>query len=60
MGVISMLADLLVLVYPAISLLTLVVVLSVWRLVLGLREITPAIRARSARRRIEDRALHPV
>jgi uncharacterized membrane protein HdeD (DUF308 family) len=60
MGVLSMLAGLLVLVYPAISLLTLVVVLSVWLLVLGLREITPAIRARSARRRIEDRALHPV
>jgi uncharacterized membrane protein HdeD (DUF308 family) len=60
MGVISVLAGLLVLVYPAISLLTLVVVLSVWLLVLGLMEITLAIRARSARRRIEDRALHPV
>lgn len=60
MGVISVLAGLLVLVYPAISLLTLVVVLSVWLLVLGLMEITLAIRARSARRRTEDRALHPV
>jgi uncharacterized membrane protein HdeD (DUF308 family) len=60
MGVISVLAGLLVLVYPAISLLTLVVVLSVWLLVLGLMEITLAIRGRSARRRIEDRALHPV
>jgi uncharacterized membrane protein HdeD (DUF308 family) len=60
MGVISMLAGLLVLVYPAISLLTLVVVLSVWLLVLGLMEITMAIRARSTRHRIEDRALHPV
>ena len=60
MGVISMLAGLLVLVYPAISLLTLVVVLSVWLLVLGLMEITLAIRARSAGRRIEDRTLSPV
>ena len=60
MGVISMLAGLLVLVYPAISLLTLVVVLSVWLLVLGLMEIYLAIRARSARRRIEDRTLSPV
>ena len=60
MGVISMLAGLLVLVYPAISLLTLVLVLSVWLLVLGLMEITLAIRARSAGRRIEDRTLSPV
>ena len=60
MGVISMLAGLLVLVYPAISLLTLVVVLSVWLLVLGLMEIILAIRARSAGRRIEDRTLSPV
>ena len=55
-----MLAGLLVLVYPGISLLTLAVVLSVWLLVLGLMEITLAIRARSAGRRIEDRELHPV
>ena len=60
MGVLSVLAGLLVLVYPAISLLTLVVVLSVWLLVLGLMEITLAIRARSAGRRIEHRELHPV
>jgi len=60
MGVISMLAGLLVLVYPAISLLTLAVVLSVWLLVLGLMEITLAIRARSAGRRIQDRELNPV
>jgi uncharacterized membrane protein HdeD (DUF308 family) len=56
----SVLAGLLVLAYPAISLLTLVVVLSVWLLVLGLMETTLAFRARSAGRRIEDRALHPV
>ena len=59
MGVLSVLAGLLVLVYPAISLLTLVVVLSVWLLVLGLMEITLAIRARSAGRRIEHRATAP-
>lgn len=33
---------------------------SVWLLVLGLMEITLAIRARSAGRRIEHRELHPV
>ena len=60
MGVISVLAGLLVLVYPAISLLTLVVVLSVWLLVLGLMEISLAIRTRSAGTRLEDRALHRV
>jgi uncharacterized membrane protein HdeD (DUF308 family) len=59
-GIVSVLAGLLVLVYPAISLLTLVVVLSTWLLVLGLMEITLAIRARSARRWIEDKALHRV
>jgi uncharacterized membrane protein HdeD (DUF308 family) len=59
-GVISVLAGLLVLVYPAISLLTLVVVLSVWLLVLGLMEITMAVRTRSARRRVEDKELNPV
>jgi len=59
-AVLSVLAGLLVLVYPAISLLTLAVVLSVWLLVLGLMEITLAIRARSAGRRIQDRELNPV
>jgi uncharacterized membrane protein HdeD (DUF308 family) len=60
MGAISVVAGLLVLVYPAISLLTLVIVLSVWLLVLGVMEITLAFRARSAGRRVEDRQLDPV
>ena len=60
MGAISVVAGLLVLVYPAISLLTLVIVLSVWLLVLGVMEITLAFRARSAGHRVEDRQLDPV
>jgi len=60
MGAISVVAGLLVLVYPAISLLTLVIVLSVWLLVLGAMEITLAFRARSAGHRVEDRQLDPV
>jgi len=60
MGAISVVAGLLVLVYPAISLLTLVIVLSVWLLVLGVMEITLAFRSRSVGHRIEDRQLDPV
>jgi len=60
MGALSVVAGLLVLVYPAISLLTLVIVLSVWLLVLGVMEITLAFRARSAGHRVEDRQLDPV
>ena len=61
MGAISsVVAGLLVLVYPAISLLTLVIVLSVWLLVLGVMEITLAFPARSAGHRVEDRQLDPV
>src|ERR1700753_2674188 len=60
MGALSVVAGLLVLVYPAISLLTLVIVLSVWLLVLGMMEITLAFRARSAGHRVGDRQLEPV
>jgi len=60
MGALSVVAGLLVLVYPAISLLTLVIVLSVWLLVLGVMEITLAFRVRSAGHRVEDRQLDPV
>jgi uncharacterized membrane protein HdeD (DUF308 family) len=60
MGALSVVAGLLVLVYPAISLLTLVIVLSVWLLVLGVMEITLAFRARSAGHRVGDRQLETV
>jgi uncharacterized membrane protein HdeD (DUF308 family) len=59
-GVISVVAGLLVLVYPAISLLTLVAVLSAWLVLLGLLEIIAALRMRSANNRLLRSELHPV
>lgn len=47
MGVISVLAGFIVLVYPGISLLALAVVLSVWLVVFGVMEISIAVRIRS-------------
>src|SRR5216684_489808 len=47
MGILSILAGIVVLVYPAISLLTLVVVLSVWLLVFGAIQIVLAFQIRS-------------
>jgi uncharacterized membrane protein HdeD (DUF308 family) len=47
MGLLSIAAGAVVLVYPAISLLTLVVVLSVWLLLFGSMEIALALRLRS-------------
>ena len=49
MGVLSIVAGLVLLAYPGLSLLTLALLLSVWLLVLGLMEITLALRLRSAR-----------
>ena len=46
MGVLSIIAGLVVLAYPGISLLALAVVLSVWLLILGAMEITLAFRIR--------------
>jgi len=46
-GILSVLAGFVVLVYPAISLLVLVVVLSVWLLVLGAIQIVLAFQIRS-------------
>jgi uncharacterized membrane protein HdeD (DUF308 family) len=47
MGIISVLAGLVVLVYPGISLLVLAVVLSIWLIVFGAMQITIAFRIRS-------------
>jgi uncharacterized membrane protein HdeD (DUF308 family) len=58
MGVLSVLAGIVVLVYPGISLLVLAVVLSVWLLIFGVMEITLAFRVRSLRHRAADRAVH--
>jgi uncharacterized membrane protein HdeD (DUF308 family) len=48
MGVLSIVAGLILLAYPGLSLLTLAILLSVWLLVLGLMEISLALRLRSA------------
>jgi uncharacterized membrane protein HdeD (DUF308 family) len=48
MGVLSIVAGLVLLAYPGLSLLTLAILLSVWLVVLGLMEITAAFRLRSA------------
>jgi uncharacterized membrane protein HdeD (DUF308 family) len=56
MGVLSIVAGVVLLAYPGLSLLTLAVILSIWLLVFGLMEITLAVRlrprgGRSGRRR---------
>jgi uncharacterized membrane protein HdeD (DUF308 family) len=48
MGVLSIVAGLVLLASPGLSLLTLAILLSVWLVVLGLMEITAAFRLRSA------------
>jgi uncharacterized membrane protein HdeD (DUF308 family) len=48
MGILSIVAGLVLLAYPGLSLLTLAVLLSVWLVVLGLMEIGLALRLRSA------------
>jgi len=47
MGIISVLAGIVLLVYPGISLLALAVVVSVWLLIFGIMQITLAFRIRS-------------
>jgi uncharacterized membrane protein HdeD (DUF308 family) len=47
MGIVSVLAGIVVLVYPGISLLVLAVVLGVWLIVFGAMQITVAFRIRS-------------
>jgi uncharacterized membrane protein HdeD (DUF308 family) len=60
LGVISIIAGIIVLAYPGISLLTLAIVLSVWLLVLGVMEIALAFRLRSAAHHGGVKELHPV
>jgi uncharacterized membrane protein HdeD (DUF308 family) len=57
MGVLGVLAGLIVLVYPAISLLTLTVVLGIWLIVRGVMEVTLAFKVRSLRHRART---HPL
>jgi uncharacterized membrane protein HdeD (DUF308 family) len=47
MGILSIVAGIVVLVYPGISLLTLAIVLSIWLLIYGVMEIVIAFRIRS-------------
>ena len=60
LGVISIIAGIIVLAYPGISLVTLAIVLSIWLLVFGVMEIALAFRIRSAAHRAGTRELHPV
>jgi uncharacterized membrane protein HdeD (DUF308 family) len=60
LGVISIIAGIIVLAYPGISLVTLAVVLSIWLLILGVMEIALAFRIRSVAHRTEAKELHPV
>jgi uncharacterized membrane protein HdeD (DUF308 family) len=48
MGLLSIVAGVVVLVYPGISLATLAIVLGLWLLLFGVMEIVPAFRLRSA------------
>ncbi len=56
MGVLSILAGIVVLAYPGITLVTLALVLGVWLIIYGVMEIGLAFRVRSALGRIR----HPV
>jgi len=58
MGVLSIFAGLIILVYPGISLVVLAVVLSAWLLIFGVMEITLAFRIRSIGGRASVRAVH--
>jgi uncharacterized membrane protein HdeD (DUF308 family) len=60
LGVISIIAGIVVLAYPGISLVTLAIVLSIWLLVFGVMEITLAFRLRSVAHRGGVKELHPV
>jgi len=57
-GILSIFAGIIVLVYPGISLLVLAVVLAVWLLFYGVMEITLAFRLRSLSHRARARAVH--
>jgi uncharacterized membrane protein HdeD (DUF308 family) len=54
MGIVSALAGIVVLVYPAISLMVLAVLLGIWLIVFGAMQITVAFRNRSSPPRINN------
>src|SRR5258708_5203543 len=58
MGVLSIVAGIIVLAYPGISLVTLAIVLSIWLLFFGIMQITVALRLRSLRHGPGVRAVH--
>ncbi|MBV9384006.1 MAG: DUF308 domain-containing protein [Streptosporangiaceae bacterium] len=58
MGVLSIIAGLVVLAYPGISLFTLAVFLGIWLVVLGVMEIASAFRLRSAAHAASHRIAH--
>ncbi len=60
MGVLSILAGIVVLAYPGISLVTLALVLGVWLIIYGVMEIAAAFRVRSAVGRVRHRVATPV
>jgi uncharacterized membrane protein HdeD (DUF308 family) len=60
LGVLSIIAGIILLAYPGISLVTLAVLLSVWLLVLGIMEISLAFRVRRLSHRVGVKELHPV
>ena len=60
MGVLSILAGIVVLAYPGISLVTLALVLGVWLIIYGVMEIAAAFRVRSAIGRVRHRVATPV
>ena len=60
MGVLSILAGIVVLAYPGISLITLALVLGVWLIIYGVMEIAMAFRVRSAVGRVQHAVTNPV
>jgi uncharacterized membrane protein HdeD (DUF308 family) len=58
MGILSIVAGIILLAYPAISLLVLYVIVSIWLLVFGFMQISIAFQVRSADRRLSGREAH--
>jgi uncharacterized membrane protein HdeD (DUF308 family) len=58
MGILSIIAGIILLGYPAISLLVLYVIVSIWLLVFGFMEISIAFQIRSASHRMHGREAH--
>jgi uncharacterized membrane protein HdeD (DUF308 family) len=60
MGVLSILAGIVVLAYPGISLVTLALMLGIWLIIYGVMEIAAAFRVRSAMGRVRHRVATPL